>query len=73
MFPSNSQGFLCPPSYNPAEFFIQKLSVIPGEEDASLERLEQLFDAFSTTEQHQSLQLSLPHIQTAHNSITEVQ
>lgn len=72
MFSSNSQGFLCPPSYNPAEFFIQKLSVIPGEEDASLERLEKLFDAFRSSEQNQSLQLSMPHIQTAHNSITQV-
>ncbi|GFG34519.1 hypothetical protein Cfor_11530 [Coptotermes formosanus] len=68
----SSQGFLCPPSYNPAEFFIQKLSVIPGEEDASLERLEKLFDAFRSSEQNQSLQLSMPHIQTAHNSITQV-
>jgi len=71
-FLSNSQGFLCPPSYNPAEFFIQKLSVIPGEEDTSIQRLEQLFEAFRASEQNQSLQLSMPHIQTAHNSITEV-
>ena len=72
IFFTNSQGLLCPPSYNPAEFFIQKLSVIPGEEDTSLQRLEQLFEAFRSSEQNQSLQVSMPHIQTADNSITEV-
>jgi hypothetical protein len=68
----SNQGFLCPPSYNPAEFFIQKLSVIPGEEDTSVQRLEKLFEAFRASEQNHSLQLSMPHIQTAHNSITEI-
>jgi predicted RNA-binding protein len=63
---------VCPPSYNPAEFFIQKLSVIPGEEESSSQRVEQIVEAFSALEQDQSLQLSMPHIQVAHNSITRV-
>ncbi|PNF40449.1 hypothetical protein B7P43_G16081, partial [Cryptotermes secundus] len=67
----SNQGLFCPPSYNPAEFFIQKLSVIPGEEEASSRKIEQLIEAFSASEVEQSLQLSVPHIQTARSSITE--
>jgi hypothetical protein len=70
---------VCPPSYNPAEFFIQKLSVVPGEdeEEANSQRMEQLFEAFRASEEEEeeeeeSLQQSVPHIHVAHNSITEV-
>ncbi|KDR23584.1 protein scarlet-like isoform X2 [Zootermopsis nevadensis] len=66
----SNQGFVCPPSYNPAEFFIQKLSVIPGEEEDSSQRMNQICEAFSTLEQDRSLQLSVPHIQVARNCIT---
>ena len=29
----SSLGMNCPPNYNPADFFIQKLAIIPGKEE----------------------------------------
>ena len=72
-FPSFfSQGLICPPSYNPAEFFIQNLSVVPGEEEASLQKIKQLCDVYETVDREINLQPSMPHIQAARNSITRV-
>ncbi|XP_069704164.1 protein scarlet-like isoform X2 [Periplaneta americana] len=68
----SSQGLVCPLSYNPAEFYIQQLSIVPGKEDESLQRIHCICEAFSTSNQDEYLQLSMPHIQAARNSITEI-
>ncbi len=33
-------GYKCPTDYNPADFFVQTLAIVPGKEQESVERVE---------------------------------
>ncbi|KAJ9582323.1 hypothetical protein L9F63_003328 [Diploptera punctata] len=68
----SSQQLVCPPLYNPAEFYIQQLSVLPGEEEASQQRIAALCDAYQGVQQQDDVEFSVPHIQAARNSCTEI-
>ena len=35
-----SHGLLCPDNYNPADFYIQNLAMVPANKDESLERIQ---------------------------------
>ncbi|CAG0883847.1 unnamed protein product [Darwinula stevensoni] len=42
----HDKGFVCPENYNPADFYISVLSVVPGEEDDGRARVRHLCDSF---------------------------
>ena len=39
-------GYTCPPTYNPADFYVQTLAVIPGLEDTSRATVRAISDRF---------------------------
>lgn len=44
-------GAACPTNYNPADFFIQLLAVVPNREEACRETIELVCDAFSKSDE----------------------
>lgn len=40
----------CPINYNPADFYVERLAVVPGNEEESLETIRKICDAFSVSE-----------------------
>lgn len=42
----SSLGYKCPANYNPADFFISTLAIVPGKEDECRSRSKQIADAF---------------------------
>lgn len=42
-----SIGHPCPPAFNPADFFIEELAVIPSDYDKSIARLRVITDAYA--------------------------
>jgi len=42
-------GLICPPNYNPADFFVHSLATIPGKEEESHGKITVLCDIFETT------------------------
>jgi ATP-binding cassette, subfamily G (WHITE), eye pigment precursor transporter len=45
-----SQGYICPPNYNPADFLIGTLSSPPGLEKASKKSINRICDLFAVSE-----------------------
>ncbi|XP_066997954.2 protein scarlet [Anabrus simplex] len=45
-----SQGYQCPRSYNPAEFFIRTLAVVPGSEETSRRAIKRLCDHYAVSD-----------------------
>lgn len=43
-------GATCPSHYNPADFFIQLLAVVPTAEDSCRNMIEMVCDSFATSE-----------------------
>ncbi|XP_065178253.1 protein white-like isoform X1 [Sycon ciliatum] len=41
-----SQGHECPPNFNPADFFVHKLAIVPRKEDECRQRVKSIADAF---------------------------
>jgi hypothetical protein len=44
-----SMGYTCPATYNPADFYVQTLAVIPGLEDTSRSTVRAICDRFIVT------------------------
>lgn len=40
----------CPTNYNPADFYVERLAIVPGKEDESRETIRQICDAFAVSE-----------------------
>ena len=51
-----SCGYPCPPHYNPADHFIEVLTIIPTDKDASKQRVASICDKFSQSQEGQQLQ-----------------
>ncbi|XP_057365334.1 protein white-like [Daphnia carinata] len=45
-----SRGLPCPSNYNPADFYIQTLATVPGEEVESKKKINEICDAFESSE-----------------------
>lgn len=43
-------GAVCPSHYNPADFFIQLLAVVPNAEESCRSMIEMVCDSFATSE-----------------------
>ncbi|CAG0879464.1 unnamed protein product [Darwinula stevensoni] len=49
-------GYECPPNYNPGDFFIKTLAVVPGEEDECRRRVARICDAFRDSEEGRAME-----------------
>lgn len=45
----HSVGAQCPTNYNPADFYVQVLAIVPGRESESRERIGKICDSFATS------------------------
>lgn len=50
-----SVGYPCPVNFNPADYFIQTLAVVPGNEEACRARVETVCDAYDKSDINQEL------------------
>lgn len=50
-----SAGYPCPVNYNPADFFIQTLAVVPGKEETCRARVEGVCDTYEKSEVNKEL------------------
>lgn len=57
----------CPTNYNPADFFVEKLAIVPGKEDESRETIRKICDAFAVSEYQTKLNDEISKLQS--NSI----
>ncbi|CAG0879460.1 unnamed protein product, partial [Darwinula stevensoni] len=49
-------GYGCPPNYNPADFFIHTLAVVPGSEMECRKRVARICDAFRDSEEGRAME-----------------
>ncbi|CAG0879458.1 unnamed protein product [Darwinula stevensoni] len=49
-------GYECPPKYNPADFYIHTLAIVPGAEEERKERVSFICDAFRDSEEWKALE-----------------
>ena len=59
----SSCGYPCPSLYNPADHFIQVLTILPTDGDNSRQRVAMICDQFSQTPYAQQLAAQTPHLQ----------
>ncbi|XP_071108651.1 protein white-like [Haliotis cracherodii] len=45
-----SQGFPCPRNFNPADFYVLTLAIVPGKEQESFDKVQSMCDAFRDSE-----------------------
>lgn len=45
-----SMGAPCPTNYNPADFYVERLAIVPGQEEQSRENVRKICDAFAVSE-----------------------
>lgn len=57
----------CPINYNPADFFVERLAIVPGKEDESCETIRKICDAFAVSEYQTKLNDEISKLQS--NSI----
>ncbi|XP_030849345.1 protein white-like [Strongylocentrotus purpuratus] len=53
-------GYVCPKNYNPADFFIQTLAIVPGEEDHCKEKVEAITEAYDVSENSKKIRVKIP-------------
>jgi hypothetical protein len=63
-----SQQLSCPKSYNPGDFFIQKLAIVPTKKEECLEKVAKICDNFKTSQYHLTMQSDLKRINFSPNS-----
>ena len=51
----SNQGYTCPAQYNPSDFYINTLAVVPGKEDESHERIKKICDEHDASPQGRNL------------------
>jgi hypothetical protein len=57
-----SQQLSCPRNYNPGDYFIQKLAIVPTKKEECLEKVANICDNFKTSQYHLSMQSDLKRI-----------
>lgn len=67
-----SQGYPCPPNYNPADFFIQTLAIQPGIEQECLLNVKKICDSFDVSETAEKIKTAVEEIPTQNNEFLEM-
>lgn len=55
----NQLGTPCPSNYNPADFYVQQLAVVPGNENDSREKIRMICDTFASSDYAKDLHKSI--------------
>ena len=66
-----SQQLPCPKNYNPGDFYIQKLAIVPTKKEECLQKVTQICDNFKASQYHLSMQTDLKRINFAPSSKDE--
>ncbi|XP_071490677.1 protein white-like [Diadema antillarum] len=53
-------GYTCPKNYNPADFFIQTLAIVPGEEAECKQKVEAVTDAYDASAKARKIREKIP-------------
>ena len=64
-----SQGLYCPKNYNPADFFIQKLAIVPTKKQECIERVNAICNKFVSSPFYYALESDLKAIEFGRNKI----
>uniref|UniRef100_A0A0N7ZS33 Protein white n=1 Tax=Daphnia magna TaxID=35525 RepID=A0A0N7ZS33_9CRUS len=51
----SSQGLPCPPNYNPADYYIHTLAIVPGQEIESRKKSKEICDAYESSQAGQQI------------------
>lgn len=54
-------GYACPSTYNPADFYVQTLAIIPGLEDTSRSTIRAICDSFILTSTSKQIDLLIQY------------
>ena len=66
-------GEICPQQYNPADFYIHKLAIVPGKEIECRERVEKICKQFDQSDESKALQRAVSQAtQTMDNIIVVI-
>nr|QUF59467.1 ATP-binding cassette transporter Abcg-like2 [Brachionus angularis] len=57
-----SQGYILPTNYNPADFYIKKLAVIPSERESCLQNVNKICDGFHSSENKRNLEKEIKSV-----------
>ena len=57
----SSVGYTCPPTYNPADFYVQTMAIIPGLEDTSRATIRAVCDRFTVTSTAKQIDLLIQY------------
>ena len=63
----SAQGYLCPANYNPSDFYIFTLAVIPGQQDKCREKVNQICGAYDSSEFRKRVDHIIKHQHYASN------
>ncbi|XP_025016852.1 protein white isoform X3 [Tetranychus urticae] len=58
-------GFNCPSNYNPSDFFIQQLSIAPGNREQSSSKVNMICDTYEASEYHRNLKSEFKNVSEA--------
>ncbi|XP_031621744.1 protein white [Contarinia nasturtii] len=59
----------CPTNYNPADFFVERLAVVPGKEDESHDTIRKICDAFAVSEYQTKINDEINKLQSNSNAL----
>ena len=59
----------CPTNYNPADFYVQFLAIVPGQEDESRETIRKICDAFAVSETSNEVAKAVNELRQEENSL----
>lgn len=62
---SNSLGFQCPLTYNPSDFYIKTLAIMPNSREESLKRAKKVCDSFEQSKFYVSLSDEIAEIENS--------
>lgn len=54
----------CPTNYNPADFYVETLAIVPGKEDESRETIRKICDAFAVSEYQKKIKDEISALQS---------
>lgn len=58
----------CPTNYNPADFYVETLAVVPGKEEESRETIRKICDAFAVSEYQTKIYDEISALQSSSNA-----
>jgi hypothetical protein len=64
-----SQQLFCPRSYNPADFYIQKLAIIPTKREECLGAIQTICNNYKNSRFYNNLQADLEHVNSKKGEI----